>query len=76
MLYSNYHWKWRKGWTNVSIQELDEQGTPKKWRITKGLPPTMDFNKAHELWGHKSKSLIAKSAKYYGAKLTGMLDPC
>jgi hypothetical protein len=54
------------GSTNVEQQELNEKGTPKKSRKDKGLPPTMDFNKAHELWGHKSKGLIVKTAKYYG----------
>jgi hypothetical protein len=55
---------------------LDEKGTPKKRNKEKGLPQSMDFNKAHKLWVHKSKGLIVKTAKYYGVKLTGNLDPC
>jgi hypothetical protein len=64
------------GWTDVAQQELDEKGTPKKRNKEKGLPRSMDFNEAHELWGHKCKGLIKKTAKYFGVKLTGTLDPC
>ncbi len=63
-------------WQNSSnTQNFDANGQTKHQR-EKPLPKTMDINEAHELWGHKSKQLLIKTAKYYGVKLEGTLEQC
>jgi hypothetical protein len=55
--------------------DIDANGQIKCKR-EKVLPGIMDINKAHGLWGHKSKQLLTKTAKYYKVKLEGMLQQC
>ena len=62
-------------WTDVAKEDLDDTKKPKSRRREKNLPKTMDFNEAHDIWGHKGKGLLQKTAKRYGMKLTGTLAP-
>jgi hypothetical protein len=55
-------------WENAKNNDIDEIGQTKHKR-EKVLPKTMDINEAHKLWGHKSKQLLTKTAKYYGVML-------
>ena len=34
------------------------------------------MDEAHDAWGHKTASLLVKTAKDYGVKLTGKLSAC
>jgi hypothetical protein len=56
-------------------ENFDANGQTKHQR-EKSRPKTMDINEAHGLWGHKSKQLLIKTAKYFGVKLVGELEQC
>ncbi|KAG7353674.1 reverse transcriptase RNA-dependent DNA polymerase [Nitzschia inconspicua] len=58
-------------WTDTT-PEPEEQRMP----YGKAMPTTMDYNDAHVRWGHKGKTLLDKTGKFYGIKLTGELKPC
>ncbi|KAG7347874.1 integrase core domain containing protein [Nitzschia inconspicua] len=58
-------------WTDTT-PEPEEQRIP----YGKAMPTTMDYNDIHVRWGHKGKTLLDKTGKFYGIKLTGELKLC
>jgi hypothetical protein len=45
-------------------------------KVVEKMPETVDLNEAHDVCGHKGESLLRKTHKRLGVKLTGALKPC
>jgi hypothetical protein len=63
-------------WQDAKQGKVFDANGQTKHKRERVMLKTMDINEAHELWGHKSKQLFIKTAKYFGVKLEGNLLQC